>query len=243
MSPESTFSLLLPSPHPSLTATLNIDCTVLLALVSDLSHLALRPQSDLHDAINRQIVVEVSERLLYSSLYPALRGHKLVCAQLAVQRMYQIVNLMGTSSEKLRADILMGKNGSANKPSVELRNQLSAESMHTVPSDLCLPISVISEATHIEQLPDIARKIEPLLSEINKAVLFLGWAKDWTRITSNRAVARLVEENIESESCGELEGPKVWVCYTARSLIGKEGGRGSTVTVKAQEHPLIERRG
>ena len=221
----STFSTLLPSPHPNLTSVLNIDCTILLALASDLSHLHLHPGSHLHTAINHQIVSENSERLLCSSLYPALKGHTLICAHIAARRMRQIVDLIGTPSEKARVGILMGDIGSAGKLPVELRTELAAQSVHPVPPDLLLPISVISETVQARQLPNIAMKLEPLLSEINRAVFFLGWAKDLTTMTSNRTVARLVEDTIESECHGKVIGPKVWVCQTARSLAGKESGR------------------
>ena len=237
MSLESTFSLLLPSPHPDLTQTLNIDCTVLLALVSDLSHLDMYTEPHLHTAINHQILSELSDRLLSSSLYPALKGRSLVCSQLAFDRMYQIVHTMGTSTERLRTDILMGNKTSPDKSSVELRNELAAHSMHQVPPDLLLPISVVPDFGHVRQLPSVVVKLEPLLSEINKAVFFLGWERGWTTITSNRTVARLIEETIKSECVG-MEGPKVWICR-ARSLIGKENRKKKHDSKETREHQAV----
>jgi len=52
---------LLPDPLAHLTPTLNIDCTILLALVSDLSHSTLPPSQTFHRAIRRQIDLEAEE--------------------------------------------------------------------------------------------------------------------------------------------------------------------------------------
>ena len=43
-------------------------------------------------------------------------------------------------------------------------------------------------------------------------------------LTSNRSVKKQIEEIVESTE-GEVEGPRIWLCNTARSLVGKEKGR------------------
>ena len=221
----SIFSRLVPSPHPNLTATLNIDCTILLALISDLSHGPLSPAPSYHDAINRQIQAELSDRLLVSSLYPALRNRTLVCAPPAARRMREIINHMGTPSERARGELLLGEGDAAGKPSAELREGTARRSAYPVPSDLRLPVAVVAREVGAHELPAVAARLEPLLSEINRAVFFLGWARKWTTITSNRTVARLIADEVEKEGMGCV-GPGVWVCSKARSLVGKEKSKG-----------------
>ena len=102
------FPSLLPSPHPPLTSTLNIDCTILLALVSDLSHTPNHPiQPSYNTAIRRQIELETREHLLPSSLWPAMANKTLVCTTEAAKRMREIVDTIGMPNEKARTEIIM----------------------------------------------------------------------------------------------------------------------------------------
>ncbi|KAL8816177.1 MAG: hypothetical protein Q9191_008373, partial [Dirinaria sp. TL-2023a] len=84
---HSTFAPMLPFSTRQLSSTLNIDCTILLALVSDLSHytsssIPLETASGAksgtpHPASVRQLKMESEEQLLPSILYPLLQGKKL----------------------------------------------------------------------------------------------------------------------------------------------------------------------
>ena len=70
------------------------------------------------------------------------------------------------------------------------------------------------------------------LSTINKSVFLYGWRQSLTTITSNRVVATGIEKHINQildemdlgdvSYEGDFEPPKMWVCETARSLVGKE---------------------
>ena len=84
---EQSFESMLPSSGlPDLTQTLNIDCTILLALISDISHfyraeLPPCPTSQsghYQKAILQQVEAEERSPLLPIELYPALGGHDLV---------------------------------------------------------------------------------------------------------------------------------------------------------------------
>jgi hypothetical protein len=76
------------------------------------------------------------------------------------------------------------------------------------------------------KLPPVAHKVEEILSDINTSVFMYGWVSKIMTITSNRTVVKQIETTIELQRDAEdLEGPLVWVCDTARSLIGKEKGR------------------
>ncbi|KAI5238687.1 hypothetical protein E4T43_07284 [Aureobasidium subglaciale] len=125
---------LLTNPFASFTPTLNIDCTILLALVSDFSHCSVTTEPWFHRALTRQVEIEDEENLLPNLLYPALANAEL-------------------------------------------------------------------------------------------SVFLYGWDRGITTITSNRTVVKQIENVLAKEAGGEGEWPRVWLCPTARSLVGKEKGR------------------
>lgn len=238
------FSKLTPNLYSSLTTTLNIDCTILLALISDLSHSPKTPHSPSHHkAITRQIELEARDHLLPECLYPALEGKDMVCTAEAATRMREIVEQIGTETERIRAKLLFKDEDAGNiDASLPCSNQpllslFAAQSEYPVPPDLRLPITIKSTSITelLQHLPPIAQKVAEELSAINRSVFLYGWAKGITTMSSNRAVSKVVEGIVSGELTkhdemeGGLEkvresvaGPDVWICGTARSLVGKE---------------------
>ncbi|OJD17894.1 hypothetical protein AJ78_02066 [Emergomyces pasteurianus Ep9510] len=230
---ENLLPTLLPNPHPHMTPTLNVDCTLLLALVSDLSHFhSIDPSSGHHPAIVRQIELEAKQPLVSSELWPAMGDRQLVCTEEAAKRMYEIVETIGTASEKKRTKLMMGESDIIFDRE-DLISQFQALSDHKVPLDWKIPIRMVNAHTEIERgwedggLPPVARKIASQLSDINTSVFLYGWATNLMTISSNRTVAKQIEVLIEENRNGDddLAGPLVWVCDTARSLVGKDSNR------------------
>lgn len=223
---QSTFEKLVLDPFNNLTSTLNIDCTILLALVSDLSHCAATPEPWYHKAISRQIEIETREQLLPSIFWPAMAGKELVCTQEAARRMREIVDTIGTESERRRSDLLIHpSNVRQEKSSEVLRNAFAELSHYDVPSHWKLPIKIVETSDmDISRLPPVAGKVKTALTAINQSVFLYGWVMGWSTLTSNRTVAKQIEEIVEGEE-GEQMGPKIWLCGTARSLVGKEKAR------------------
>lgn len=221
---HATFSSLLPDASSTFTPTLNIDCTILLALVSDLSHGAISPEPWFHRAIKRQIELEANEQLLPSSLWPAMGNRELVCTAEAATRMREIVDLIGTEAEKVRTRLLMGDEERTRE---ELVSAFAEVSEYEVPKEWRLPIKVVEkEDADLEALPAVAEKVAERLTAINRSVFLYGWASGRTTISSNRTVAKLIESVVEENRTTEDDrGPDVWLCPTARSLVGKEKGR------------------
>ncbi|KKK23736.1 hypothetical protein AOCH_005434 [Aspergillus ochraceoroseus] len=230
---EEEVCQLLPNRFKRFTPILNVDCTLLLAIVSDLSHSkSINPSPVHHKAINRQIEVEHERPLLLTELWPAMNSHELVCTNEAAKRMREIVETIGTDTEKKRLQILMGNPPFDNADTASLLEKLQDLSDHPVPSRLILPIRIVEAKPAIDsekqqgKLPAVFEKVEAILSDINYSVFMYGWACRVTTISSNRTVVKQIETIIEAHRDDEdSRGPLIWVCDTARSLIGKEKNR------------------
>lgn len=229
---EGVFPRLLPSPHPPLTDTLNIDCTILLALVSDLSHTANHPiLPNYNSAITRQIEMETRDHLLPSSLWPAMAGKNLVCTHEAAKRMKEIVDTIGMPNEKARTELLLD-DGPA-RSGRHLREAFANYSDHAIPPSWGLPIRVVQaevsdydirNAIQKAVLPPVAMQVAAQLTDINRSVFMYGWMESVTTVSSNRTVAKQVEVIVEKDSQSAV-GPEIWLREPARSLLGKEKER------------------
>ncbi|KAI9703142.1 MAG: hypothetical protein M1836_007707 [Candelina mexicana] len=217
------------------TPILNIDCTILLALVSDLSHGRVAVEPWFHRAIRRQIELEEEEKLLPTFLFPAMGNRELVCTVEAAKRMREIVDLIGTPAEKARTLLLMGEESNANgaegayNVATRQKNLVTSfrqYSEYDIPSEWNLPIQIVDGHIDTTTLPATAVAVAENLTAINSSVFLYGWAAGRTTLSSNRTVAKLIETVIEEHRTSEEDvGPDVWLCPTARSLVGKEKNR------------------
>jgi hypothetical protein len=214
-------ALMLYDVFSHITPRVNIDCTILLALSSDISHSNdLEKLSWLNRALRRQLEIEKKECLIPSVMWPALAGRDLVCTREAAKRMREITGLIGTDSEKERMAVILDEGPSGE----EKREQLRALSKHEVPDDLRLPVSVC-ERVGLEdgRLPPVAKHVAQELTDINRSVFLFGWAEGITTITSNKSSANIVAVTIKKHRTRDDEvGPDVYVCTPSRSLVAKE---------------------
>jgi hypothetical protein len=213
---------LLTDPFATFTSTLNIDCTILLALVSDFSHCSVTTEPWFHRALKRQVEIEDEENLLPNLLYPALADRNLICTDEAARRMREIVDTIGTAGEKERTRLFMGDTEMTVE---ELRKELEKQSRFQVPESLRLPITTQVPEEEATTLPASADAVKQQLTSINQSVFLHGWAKGVTTVTSNRTVVKQIENILAKEASDEKEWPLIWLCPTARSLVGKEKGR------------------
>lgn len=205
------------------SSTINIDCTILLSLVSDISHSDGPASPSQSSIIKKQIEIEAKEKLLPNVLYPIMRKRELVCTQEAAAHMQDLVNTIGTPQEKLRAALIMGYHEALTHD--EIIQEFSNISSHTVPEDLQFPLSIKPDGNSSDaNLPVVATAVANALKHpINKSVFLYGWANDNTTITSNAVVAKQIERVVEENRSSSAEiGPDVWLCSIPRSLVGKE---------------------
>ncbi|KIW33765.1 uncharacterized protein PV07_00589 [Cladophialophora immunda] len=224
------------TPTIPLTRTINVDCTILLALISDISHFpshqllstSVHKSETYHKAIVNQIESEVSSPMLPNDIYPRLTARDLECTLHAAQRMREIVHCMGTTSELSRAEILLGEGRYRDQPPSTLREALGGLSMHAVPSEIRLPVKVVDfdvhtlfgpESTSVTPDVDLCKpfptsvaahvKDRLQLTPINASVFFYGWASQIVTLTSNRTVASELFKAINDIlDCDEKHGHK-----------------------------------
>ena len=220
---EEALDTMASNPMTEFTDILNIDCTILLALVSEFSHAKVSKEPWFHKALKRQVEIEGNENLLPSLLYPAMAGHQLTCTEEAASRMREIVDTIGTPSEKARTAILMGDD--KDKTQSQLIEDMQSWSAYEVPAEWQLPIKVVNQNENDCQasLPTEAVEASRDMTDINRSVFLSGWATGRTIITSNRTVVKQIEHDLEKhDDLDDSVWPKIWLCPTARSLVGKE---------------------
>lgn len=230
----TTLAHLLPQPFKNFTSTLNVDCTLLLALVSDLSHVRdIVPTFKFHPAIVRQIEVEKEKPLLTSELWPAMDDRELVSTTEAAVRFKEIVGLIGTETEKSRSQLLLGEEPYGNIDRGALLQKFQELSDYQVPAQWQIPIKVIDSQPAVDaaqkndDLHPVVHEVGKTLSDINNSVFLYGWITGLTTISSNRTIDKQIEATIEDNrnDDDDLTGPDVWICDTARSLVGKDKDR------------------
>jgi hypothetical protein len=219
---KSVVKNLLRDETSEFSEVLNIDCTILLALVSDISHGTFQPEHNLDPALKQQIKMEKVKSLLADTLYPVLRGHELVCTKIAATHMREMVAVIGTNSEKARTAALLTQ--SKDRTREQVLNDFSQSSSHELPRNMGFPIKIVPYDVDVSKLPPVVAAVESKLDHVvSKSVFLYGWSTGRTTITANGVAARKIESVIEKMRTSDSQvGPDIWLCQTPRSLIGKE---------------------
>ncbi|KAI5289536.1 hypothetical protein KEM55_008799, partial [Ascosphaera atra] len=159
---DTALKRMMPKPQLLLPDTINIDCTILIALVSEITHAKNVAKSEWYAAaINGQIDTERIAPLMEKKLWTVLRGRKLVCTKEAAVRLCDIASKMATPVEKQRTALLidrwMAKEGREEAKADEIEKmgrrerleKLRAISELDIPDDFLLPVKIIDD------IPDI----------------------------------------------------------------------------------------
>ncbi|KAJ9141719.1 hypothetical protein NKR23_g7672 [Pleurostoma richardsiae] len=226
-----------------LSPTLLIDTSVLIALASDIANSFVQIQPWHRGDIRAQIEEEVSGKSFIGlNVSPVLRSRALVCTWDAAQHFRQIVSLIGSKTEVLRASIILGiEDEEAKASGADLLHRLQRLSIHKLPLDLKLPIRVldhikldVQEAVNNGRLPRAALAIDKDLFSLpaNRSTFLYGWLSCSTVVTSNGALTTRLERLMEQKRETDDEtGPSVFVFRFNRALTTK--GRRSQGIVGA----------
>ena len=201
--------------------TLNVDCSILIALCSDISHREVGLEECYKQDLIRQREEESKEKLLPVWLYPALVDHSLICTEEAAESLRKIVLKIGTETEKARVALLLGDDKALSRE--QLRAGFRELSKHPVPEGLQLPVRVVSKDVEGATLPSTADIVRAELTPVNRSVYLYGWASGLTTVTSSLRVAAHIENLVERHRTSLDEtGPDIWVCPFSRALLAKK---------------------
>ncbi|KAG9244353.1 hypothetical protein BJ878DRAFT_506691 [Calycina marina] len=217
----------------TVTSTLNIDTTILLAMVSDISHGTVDVEEWHHDFVKAQIEREQHVKLLPSHVWPICGSRKLICAREAFDMMHTITKNIGTDTEKARATLLF------NSPTTELTQEerlvrIQKLSEYDVPKGWSLPIDIVNvdlpgmlaqlpAATKTQVFDACSRSHgQPVTKDVpvNASVFLYGWVHNFTTLTSNDEMRKVIADIILRKD--DQEGPDIWSLTCPRSLVGKE---------------------
>jgi len=204
-----------------LTPTINIDCTVLIAIVSDICNYRSVEKTSFRQKWAAQLKAEEENKnLLPRTYWPVMGAKPLVVTEPVFDHFWKLVNGIGTETEKTRMQIIFGQSPPSQDSLIEQFQKVSA---YDVPSEWQLPIKIVPAVSiGDERLPVAAKKVAAALSLLNQAVFFYGWATGTSTITSNNQAVNKIKAMVEDcRTCEEDEGPSLWVCRTARSLAAK----------------------
>jgi hypothetical protein len=214
-----------------ITPVVNLDCSILVTLASDVTHSHVEIQPWHRNDVSAQIREEMAEgSSLVKKLYPALRGKRLVCTAEACRRFRTIVATIATKDEAARTRIILPDPESIQKTSVELVAELQALSAHPVDPGLLLPVEVVDhdypetldEIISLGKLPLSAKPVAADLSELNWDIFCYGWVEGITTVTANYTLAKQIVRLVEQgRTDAHEEGPMVWVFPYTRALATK----------------------
>lgn len=221
---DTTLSNLVPIEDMSrFGSTVLLDTSVLIALISDISHATVDVQPWHNQDCKAQIRDEASgTNFLTAQAYPPLRGKRLVCTKEAMEHFQEITGTIASPTELERARILYA--GGA--------EDFQKLSIHHVPEDLMLPVQVLSEETDLRardlvdagKLPEVAIKAETHLLNVpgNRTTHLYGWSSGLTVVTSNRSLAKRLVRMIENSLERDYEaGPMIYTLPYNRALATK----------------------
>lgn len=224
---------LLGDEFEGLTQTLNMDHTILVDLISDLTHVRLQPQPWQADTTRRQIEEEARHGgLMVRALYPILDGRTLVCTKEAAEHLHEVLSTVGTSTERERGRLLVPFDDESRRmPPAAVRARFQSLSVHPVPPSVQIPVSVIAEewtglsmqrAVREGRLPRVALDVARCggFKGSKLSIYMHGWAAGLATVTSNKEVRGQIRTWVEANRRGEDElGPRIWRVNVTRNLL------------------------
>lgn len=243
---ETALEQLVGGEFEGLTPSLNLDHSVLVDLISDITHAPLEPQPWQQDATRAQIMDEGRHAggVMARVLYPVLEGRRLECTREAAEHLDQMLRTVGTGAERERGRLLVTLGGGGGRLSEDAaRRRFQELSMHALPAAVQIPVRVVDarwdwpsmqRAVSDGRLPavalDVARRSG--FSRPKLSTYMHGWATGTVTVTSNKEIRGQLRALIEAHRHGDGDcGPPIWRLDAARNLLAKSAaprGQGSS---------------
>ncbi|KAF7542345.1 hypothetical protein G7Z17_g11648 [Cylindrodendrum hubeiense] len=233
-----------------LTPTLNLDHTILIDLISDLTHSSLEPQAWQAPSTSSQIEEENRHEggLMARTLYPVLAGRRIVCTSEAAEHFHHVLKNVGTETERERGRLLVPWGDETRSMSTkDIRDRFQQLSIHHLPDDVQVPVETvpepwdmpaISQAVSRGVLPRVALDVaEASAFKSSKLSIFIyGWAAGVATVTSNKEVRRQVRAWVKINARSEDDiGPLIWTLQVTRNLLAKNASPRPGWHVKGRE--------
>ena len=235
---------LLGSEFDGLTHTLNLDHTVLVDLISDITHSRLQPQPWQEETTRAQIAEENQTEggVMAQTLYPILDGRELVCTKEAAEHFHEVLKTVGTSTERERGRLLVPLDGEIRAMSdAAIRSRFMELSIHQLPATVQMPVRVFDQdwdwllmerAVSEGRLPPMALDVARCAGfKSSKLSTYMhGWATDEVTVTSNKEVRGQIRTWVEANRRDDSDyGPRIWRVDVTRNLLAKSATpRGAT---------------
>ncbi|KAH6889188.1 hypothetical protein B0T10DRAFT_48269 [Thelonectria olida] len=216
-----------------LTQTLNLDHTILIDMISDLTHASLQPQPWQAQSTRSQIEQENLQPggIMAAKLYPLLAGRKLICTMEAADHFHRVLEAVGTETERERGALLLPDDQSMSKEAI--RERFQQLSIHPLPEDVQLPLDIapepwdkpsIEEAVSKGVLPEMALDVVECsgFKSAKLSIFVYGWAAKIVTLTSNKEVRGQMRTWVEANRRSETDlGPSIWKLDVTRNLLAK----------------------
>lgn len=226
-------------PMDDLTPILNLDNTVIIDFISDITHTKIEAQDWQAEATRAMIKHEESTEggAMAKRLYSVLSGKKLVCTKTAADHVGKVLETVGTTTERERGRLLVPWTlEDQGLPAEERRARFCDLSIYPPPPNVQLPITVlhtdwnrpgaVSDAISAGLLPPVAEAVadghENRWLDKRLSTFMHGWSTGDVTVTSERErpkiIKRVIEENRNNM---EEKGPKIYELGLTRNLLSK----------------------
>jgi hypothetical protein len=185
-----------------LSPTLNIDHSVLVDLISDITHFRLEVQPWHEHTTSWQIEEELMHEggVMAKTLYPILAGRRLVCTREAAEHFHGLLRTVGTETERERGRLLVPWDGDTRSMTdEEIRARFNELSIRPPPPDVKIPVTIIpthwepssiAKAVEEGRLPAVALDVVRCgkLGSSKLSVFMQGWESGDVTVTSNKEI-------------------------------------------------------
>lgn len=222
-----------------LTPTLNLDCSCLINMISDITHTKIEAREWQAESTRAMIMEENSAEggVMAKTLWLILSGRELVCTKEVAEHFHQVLQTVGTPTERQRGHLIVPLTAEDHSLTPEeRRSQYCQLSIHPPPSDLQIPITVlatdwfnsnaVTDAISSGLLPPVAQAVADEAHEnwlpSKLSVYMQGWSTAIVTVTSERGRGTIIKRIIEENRTNMWErGPRTYDMRTTRNLLSK----------------------